>query len=195
MSKKDTAIIPVKIPLAEAQKTLFAFMEYLEEVTDGEIPEDLIPPLNAAEADSQAAADRRLYLIDALDNQINYFDMLIKAIKDKQIKLLKTQEKIMKSTLEVMQQNSIREIQGTFKSFKIRNKGGLEAINWVVSFNEVKNVVSEHEESLIPAEFLEEITIKVISKENKKVLSDAIRKNGDMSYGTKAGREEVLAIV
>lgn len=195
MAKKDIAIIPVKIPLAEAQKTLSVFMEYLEEVSDGEIPDDLIPSLNAAESNLQSAADRRLYLIDALDNQINYFDVLIKAIKEKKTKLEKTQEKIYKSTLEVMQQNSIREIQGTFKSFKIRNKGGVESINWLVDFNEVKNVVSESEENLIPKEFLEEKTVKVI---NKKALSDAIRKadvNNGFMCGVKAGREEVLAIV
>ncbi len=121
--------------------------------------------------------------------------MLIKSIKDKQIKLEKTQDKIMKSTFEVMQHNNIREIQGTFKSFKIRYKGGVEAINWLVDFKKVDNVVSENEESLIPQEFLEEKTVRVI---NKKALSDAIRKsdiNDGFMCGVKAGREEVLAIV
>ncbi|KAB8035869.1 hypothetical protein GCL60_16700 [Silvanigrella paludirubra] len=191
MAKKDTAIIPVKIPFAETQKKLAEFMEYLE-ITAGEIPDDLIPSLDAVEINSRAAADRRIFLIDALDVQINHFDEMIKDIKLRQTKLIKAQDNIYKKTLDIMRENNIREIHGSIKSFKIRNKGGVEAINWLVDFNEVKNVVSENEETLIPKEFIEEKTIKII---NKKALSEAIRKGDDMLCGTKAGREEVLAIV
>ncbi len=191
MARKESGIALIKIPLAEAQKTLSIFMEYLD-ITDGEIPDDIIPSLNIAETNSQTAADRRIYLIDSLETQINYYDDLIKTIKEKQSRLVKTQEKIYKSTLDVMRENNIREIQGSIKSFKIRNKGGVESINWLVNFNEVKNIVSENEETLVPREFLEEKIVKVI---NKKALSEAIRKGDDMLCGTKAGREEVLAIV
>ncbi|MBX9838823.1 MAG: siphovirus Gp157 family protein [Silvanigrellaceae bacterium] len=191
MTKKDSVIIPVKIPLAEAQKKLAEFMEYLE-ITAGEIPDDLIPSLDAAEVNSQTAADRRIYLIDALDIQINHFNEIIKDIKLRQAKLIKAQDDIYKKTLDVMRENNIREIHGSIKSFKIRNKGGAEAINWHIDFVDIKNVINEFDENKIPKEFIEEKLIKIV---NKKALSEVIKRGDDIPCGSKAGREEILAIV
>lgn len=166
-------------------------MEYLE-VTAGEIPDDLIPSLDIAEVNSQVATDKMIFLIDALDIQMKQFDEIIKDIKIKQTKLAKIKDDIYKKTLNIMLENNVREIHGSIKSFKIRNKGGVEAINWNVDFSDIKNVVNQLDESKIPQEFIEEKTIKIV---DKKALAEAIRKGYEIPCGSKAGREEVLAIV
>jgi hypothetical protein len=189
--KSSNSIVTVKVPLVEAQKTLTNFLEYFDTM-DGEIPDDLIPELNLAEKNLAQAADRRLFLIDCLDNQIEYFDKLIKHIKDKKSKIENAKDKIMNNTFEIMKGLEVKEIRGSAKSFKIKNKGGVEAIQWTIEFNKIDNVLNEADEFFVPIEFIEEKTIRVV---NKKALAERIRKENDLNCGKKVDREEVLSII
>ncbi|WP_186650201.1 siphovirus Gp157 family protein [Fluviispira vulneris] len=191
MAKKTPDLAIAKIPLAESQKILSEYLEYID-IMDGEIPDELIPTVNSIELTAQASADRCIYVIEAFENQINYYDELIKSIKEKQNRLNKEKDKIYNKALTVMKNNNILEINGTVKSFKIKQKAGAEAINWNVEFKDEKNIISEDQLSLIPAEYVEEKTVYVV---NKKSLSDAIRKGENLECGEKAGREEILKIV
>lgn len=189
--KKETAIVSVKIPLTEALNSLAQIQNHIE-VMNGEIPDSLIPDLNTAESNLTDAVDRRIYLIDSLNSQINYLDSLVKYVKDKKEKLEKAKEKIMNDTAERMKAVEIKEIKGSIRSFKFRQKGGVEAIKWLIEFNKVDNVINEEDFDFVPAEFIEEKTIKIV---DKKALSEHIRKVGELHCAKKEERESYLAIV
>jgi membrane carboxypeptidase/penicillin-binding protein PbpC len=124
--------------------------------------------------------------------EIVFFVMDKPESKGMKLELEKAKERIMNDTAERMQASEIKEIKGSVKGFKFRQKGGVESIKWLIEFNKIDNVINEEDFDFVPAEFIEEKTIKIV---DKKALSEHIRKVGELHCAKKEERESYLAIV